>query len=171
MYEGASAVQEWAKRFYKSAAWQSTRDAYLAAHDGMCERCAAAGRLFVPVGNRIIERHVEPGETTAATVVHHRKYLTRRNIKDPAIALGWDNLEAVLFRRERPAAEKINRHPPPYRPPRREAQGTEAGHRFLRAGAREGGVVPRRGEKGGARRVNKTQENARTAYRVGKTAA
>ena len=117
MYEGASAVQEWAKRFYKSAAWQSTRDAYLAAHDGMCERCAAAGRLFVPVGNRIIERHVEPGETTAATVVHHRKYLTRRNIKDPAIALGWDNLEALCqtcHNREHHAADAAPHERPYY---------------------------------------------------------
>ena len=88
-------MQEWAKGFYKSAAWQTTRDAYLASRAGMCERCAAAGRLFIIVGDRLVERHAEPGETTAATVVHHRKYLTRRNINDPAIALGWDNLEAL----------------------------------------------------------------------------
>ena len=30
-----------------------------------------------------------------AKVVHHRTYLTPKNINDPSITLNWDNLEAL----------------------------------------------------------------------------
>lgn len=40
--------------------------------NGICERCGAPARI-----------------------VHHRKYITRANINNPAITLNWDNLEAL----------------------------------------------------------------------------
>ena len=67
----------WAEWFYKGTVWQSTRAAYLASVGWLCERCAARGEL------------------TPAEIVHHRVYLTPANIHDPAIALGWENLEAL----------------------------------------------------------------------------
>jgi 5-methylcytosine-specific restriction endonuclease McrA len=35
------------------------------------------------------------GEVMPAKIAHHRTYLTEKNISDPAIALSWDNLEAL----------------------------------------------------------------------------
>src|SRR5690606_25521048 len=50
-------VKPWAKWFYKSKAWQKTREAYIAARHGLCERCGAGGKI-----------------------VHHKVYLTPDNI-------------------------------------------------------------------------------------------
>lgn len=58
--------------FYKSKAWQQTRDAFMTYKNGICERCGDPARI-----------------------VHHKKYITRGNINDPAITLAWDNLEAL----------------------------------------------------------------------------
>nr|DAE12024.1 MAG TPA: HNH endonuclease [Myoviridae sp. ctv9K3] len=65
-------MKEWAKEFYHSKDWTDTRRAYLIAHHYLCERCG------------------EP-----AKVVHHKHYLTKRNINNADIALNWDNLEAL----------------------------------------------------------------------------
>lgn len=70
-------MKPWAKKFYASEAWQQTREAYLISKNYLCERCST-------VTNPV-----------PATVVHHKKYLTERNINDPAIALCQDNLEAL----------------------------------------------------------------------------
>lgn len=67
----------WAKGFYQSAAWRKNSRAYLASVDGLCERCRSAGKL-VP-----------------AVIVHHREHLTAESIRDPMMAMGWDNLEAL----------------------------------------------------------------------------
>lgn len=58
--------------FYHSRAWEATRDAYMAAHCHICERC---GR--------------------AAKIVHHRRHIDAGNIDDPTVTLSWDNLEAL----------------------------------------------------------------------------
>src|SRR5690606_18047097 len=55
-------VKPWAKWFYKSKAWQKTREAYIAARHGLCERCGAGGKI-----------------------VHHRVHLTPENIHDPVV--------------------------------------------------------------------------------------
>ncbi len=34
-------MKAWARAFYKSKAWQKTREAYIAARHGLCERCGA----------------------------------------------------------------------------------------------------------------------------------
>lgn len=65
-------MKEWAKEFYHSKDWTDTRQAYLIAQHYLCERCG------------------EP-----AKVVHHKHYLTKRNINNADIALNWDNLEAL----------------------------------------------------------------------------
>lgn len=55
-----------------SKAWRRTRDAYYKFRYGICERCGAAG-----------------------DIVHHKIYLTPRNIHDPNIALNFANLELL----------------------------------------------------------------------------
>lgn len=70
-------ARDFARQFYKSAAWQHCRDSFIAYRrsidGGICQRC-----------------HDAPGY-----IVHHRIYLTPRNILDPNVALNFDNLEYV----------------------------------------------------------------------------
>ncbi len=66
-------AKDFALQFYASGAWKKARSAYRKQAGGMCERCL-----------------VQPGE-----IVHHKKPLTPQNISDPAVALGFDNLELV----------------------------------------------------------------------------
>lgn len=70
-------MQEWAKDFYKSKAWKTTRTAYAKSVGGLCERCLVRG-LY------------KPGE-----IVHHKVHLSPENISDPTVSLGWGNLELV----------------------------------------------------------------------------
>ena len=70
-------LKTWATTFYASKAWHDTRDAYLSSVGGICERCDARG------------------EISAAKIVHHKTYLTRENINNPAISLAWRLLEAL----------------------------------------------------------------------------
>jgi Restriction endonuclease len=65
-------MKAWARSFYLSTAWEKTRVAYLISQDYICERCG------------------EP-----AKVVHHRVWITRKNINDINIILSWENLEAL----------------------------------------------------------------------------
>lgn len=70
-------AREFAKAFYKSKAWQRTRDAYAKSKGGLCEECLARGVY-------------KPGE-----IVHHKNELTPENINDTAVSLAWDNLELL----------------------------------------------------------------------------
>ena len=70
-------MKEFAAAFYKSKAWKDCRAAYMRSVGGLCERCLARG-LYVP------------GE-----IVHHRAHITPDTICDPAVTLGWDNLECL----------------------------------------------------------------------------
>ena len=70
-------MKAWAEKFYKSKAWQQCREAYIASRQGLCERCAAQGRI-------------SPGE-----IVHHKQWLTRDTINNPNITLNFDNLELL----------------------------------------------------------------------------
>lgn len=74
---GICRMREFAKAFYKSKRWQSTRLAYLKSVGGLCERCLKKG-LYRP-----------------AVIVHHKVYLDENTINNPEITLSWDNLEAV----------------------------------------------------------------------------
>ena len=70
-------MKDYAKSFYKSKRWQTTRLAYLKSVGGLCERCMKKG-LYRP-----------------AVIVHHKVYITAENIHTPEVTLAWDNLEAV----------------------------------------------------------------------------
>ena len=70
-------MKEYAKSFYTSEAWKKTRIAYIERVNGLCEQCKAAGR-FVP-----------------GKIVHHKKYITPKNINDPRITLSFGNLELL----------------------------------------------------------------------------
>ena len=63
-------AKEYAKAFYNSAAWIKCKNSYIKSVHGLCERCG------------------EPGY-----IVHHKKYITPKNINDPNITLNHDNLE------------------------------------------------------------------------------
>lgn len=71
------AMKEYAKGFYKSAAWKACRAAYAAHRAGLCEICLQHGRIV-------------PGE-----IVHHKVHITPANINDPAVTLAWSNLQLV----------------------------------------------------------------------------
>ena len=70
-------MKEFAKSFYKSKAWQRTRDAYAKSVSGLCEDC------------------LERGIYTQGEIVHHKKELTPNNINDPTVTLDWENLKLV----------------------------------------------------------------------------
>lgn len=70
-------MKEYARKFYKSAAWKKLRENYIREQGGLCERCLARGML-VP-----------------AQIVHHKIYISPENIKDPGITLDPENLEAL----------------------------------------------------------------------------
>lgn len=65
------------RQLYDSKAWKDTRKAYTQSVGGLCERCLAAGI-------------VRPAE-----VVHHITPLTDDNVKDLAVSLSWNNLQAL----------------------------------------------------------------------------
>ena len=72
-------MKEFAKKFYQSAEWQRTRLAYLQSVNNLCERCEQ---------NNILK---------LAEIVHHKIYLTKDNINDPAVALNPMTLEALCI--------------------------------------------------------------------------
>lgn len=63
--------------FYQTGAWTRCRDAYRKSVGGMCEMCMRNGII------------------NAGRVVHHKIPLTEKNMHDPAIAYGFDNLMLV----------------------------------------------------------------------------
>ena len=65
-------MQAWAKEFYNSTTWKETRKYIFNRDFGLCVRCGS------------------PGE-----IVHHKKYLTKKNINIHSISLGEDNLELL----------------------------------------------------------------------------
>lgn len=67
-------MREFAKGFYTGKAWLKCSRGYMLSVNYVCERCGGV-----------------------ASICHHKKYLTPENINDPAIALNWDNLEALCI--------------------------------------------------------------------------
>ncbi|MFC3883763.1 HNH endonuclease [Bacillus songklensis] len=65
-------MKDYARKFYKSAAWRKCRDAYFLSQHGLCERCS------------------DPG-----LIVHHKIYISPENINDPSITLNPKNLELL----------------------------------------------------------------------------
>lgn len=62
------------RAFYISTAWRKISAAYLSSRNYICERCG------------------QP-----AKICHHKKWLNGQNVNDPAIALSFDNLEALCI--------------------------------------------------------------------------
>ena len=67
-------AKEFAKKFYKSSAWQKCRASYIKSVHGLCERCNNPGYI-----------------------VHHKILLTASNINNTDITLNWDNLEYLCL--------------------------------------------------------------------------
>ena len=65
-------AKEWALAFYKSIAWIKCRLGFLTSKYFICERCGGA-----------------------ATVAHHKEWLTPQNINDPSVTLNWEKLESL----------------------------------------------------------------------------
>lgn len=92
-------AKEYAKQFYASDAWQRTRNAYYKLQRGMCERC----KREIEEGTR------DAGNMNPGLIVHHKKYITPRNINDPKVTLSFDNLELLCeehHNKEHKAKEK-----------------------------------------------------------------
>ena len=70
-------MKEYAKQFYTSQAWKKCREAYAKSRRGLCEVCLSKG-------------YYTPGE-----IVHHKTHITPKNITNPDITLGWDNLQLL----------------------------------------------------------------------------
>ena len=70
-------MQDFAKSFYKSKAWQKCRAAYAASVGGLCEDC------------------LDSGIVQAGEIVHHVRALTPDNIDDPAVTLSPENLRLL----------------------------------------------------------------------------
>jgi 5-methylcytosine-specific restriction endonuclease McrA len=88
-------MKVWAERFYSGDAWKDCREAFLQSKSYLCERCSTASDPII------------------AKIAHHKKYLTRENINDPAITLAWANLEALCqdcHNREHHAEERKPRY-------------------------------------------------------------
>lgn len=65
-------MKEYARNFYNSKAWRDISRLYMANKHYVCERCGGA-----------------------ASICHHKKYITPQNITNPAITLNMDNLECL----------------------------------------------------------------------------
>ena len=74
---GECVARDFSRAFYRSKAWRHTRDAYARSVNGLCERC------------------LKRGEYRKGEIVHHIVHLSHENIDDPAVTLGFDNLELV----------------------------------------------------------------------------
>lgn len=82
-------AKPFAKKFYKSKAWQRCRASYITSAFGLCERCGGAG-----------------------LIVHHKILLTPENINNPEVTLSWENLELLCLdchNREHGNAEDVVR--------------------------------------------------------------
>ena len=62
-------AKDFAKSFYNSKGWKSTRKSYIDSVFGLCETCRKPGHI-----------------------VHHKKHITLVTIDDPYITLSHDNL-------------------------------------------------------------------------------
>lgn len=97
-------AKDFAKSFYKSAAWKRTREYVISRAFGMCERCRENG----------VYRH--------GKIVHHKVPLTPQNINDPAISLNPDNLVYLCHECHEEVHEELGVGAPNMRGPQGEAE-------------------------------------------------
>ena len=65
--------------FYSRKQWIECKNEYLKSVNHLCERCLKAGRII------------------SADIVHHKVYMNENTVNDPALAYGFDNLEALCL--------------------------------------------------------------------------
>lgn len=65
-------MKSYARNFYLSSKWTKCRKAYFKSQFGICERCGKPG-----------------------LIVHHKVYITEKNISDDNITLNFENLELL----------------------------------------------------------------------------
>ena len=70
-------MKPYAAEFYSSTAWKKCRAAYKKKVGGLCERC------------------IKKGKYKAGEIVHHKIYISEKDINNPEITLNFDNLELV----------------------------------------------------------------------------
>lgn len=70
-------MQDYAKLFYQSKVWKQCRKGYVKSIGGLCEECLKAGRI------------------TPCEIVHHKVFITPKNIYNPEITLNYENLVAL----------------------------------------------------------------------------
>ena len=73
---GMQEMKPWARAFYNSKAWKQCRAAYIASVNGLCERCTTP---------------------TPGKIVHHKIWLTAKNIGDPNVSLNHKHLEYLCL--------------------------------------------------------------------------
>lgn len=74
---GENDMRDFAKKFYKSKAWQNVREFVIQRDKNLCVDCMKRGKV------------------TPAEEVHHVIELTPDNIGDPSISLSADNLVSL----------------------------------------------------------------------------
>lgn len=67
-------AKEYAKSFYNGPAWIKCKNSFMKSKNHICERCGGV-----------------------AYIVHHKKYITPKNINDTNITLNWNNLQALCL--------------------------------------------------------------------------
>ena len=70
------------ERFYTTRKWRNCRKAFAESKGNLCELCLKRGVI-------------EPGAKDRPLEVHHKIPLTADNVKDPKVALNWDNLQLL----------------------------------------------------------------------------
>lgn len=70
-------MKDYAEQFYKGKAWQDCRNAYAKSKQGLCELCLKDG---------VIE---------AGVIVHHKVHIDPETIRQPDVALSFDNLQLL----------------------------------------------------------------------------
>ena len=70
-------MRDFAEGFYKSKAWQHTRESYFKKCGGLCENCLKKG-IYRP-----------------AEIIHHKEHIEPWNIDNPEITLSFNNLIAL----------------------------------------------------------------------------
>lgn len=70
-------MKDYAVGFYKSQRWVKCRNAYIKSVGYLCEDCLKKGII------------------NAAEEVHHKIFITPKNINDPTVTLAWSNLIAL----------------------------------------------------------------------------
>lgn len=71
--------------FYTSTKWRKCRESFIEAKGNLCEKCLSKGII-------------ESGSKAHPLEVHHKIRLNAQNLRNPEIALGWDNLIVLCER-------------------------------------------------------------------------